>query len=72
MSTLHDGHVSGTSGYVTGKCGRCDKIMCNTMIDEEYTTRFVEFFIYVPYLKDEKENIQRFISGFPLSFKDYI
>lgn len=26
---MHDGHVSGTLGYVTGKCGRCDKILCN-------------------------------------------
>lgn len=26
----------------------------------------------MPNLKDEKENIQRFISGFPLSFKDQI
>ena len=29
MSTLHNGHVSGTSRYVTGKCRRCDKILCN-------------------------------------------
>jgi len=29
MSTLPDGHVLGTFGYVKGKCRRCDKIMCN-------------------------------------------
>lgn len=29
MSTLHDSHVSSTSEYVTGKCERCDKILCN-------------------------------------------
>lgn len=27
---------------------------------------------YVPYHKDEKSKIQRFINGFPLSFEDWI
>lgn len=31
MITLHDGHVLGTSGYVTGKCKRCDKVLCNSL-----------------------------------------
>ena len=44
----------------------------SSMSDEEYTTIFLELLRYEPYLKDEKENIQSFISGFPLSFKDQI
>jgi len=32
-----------------------------SMIDDEYTSRFLELLKYVPYLKDEKEMIQRFI-----------
>ena len=44
----------------------------SSILDEEYTTKFLELLKHVPYLKDEKEKIQRFISGFPLSFKDLI
>lgn len=33
-----------------------------SMIDDEYTRRFLELFTYVPYLKGEKANIRRFIS----------
>jgi len=28
---LYNGHVSGTLGYVIGKCRRCDKILCNKL-----------------------------------------
>lgn len=31
-------------------------------IDEEYTNNFLDLLRYVPYLKDEKKKIQRFIS----------
>jgi len=41
-----------------------------SMTDEEYTTKFLELLRYVPYLKDENTNSQRFISGIPLTFKD--
>lgn len=43
-----------------------------SMIDGEYTTNFLELLRYVPYLNNEKENIQRFISGLLLAFKDHI
>lgn len=43
-----------------------------SMINEEYMTKFPEFFIYVLYLKDEKAKVHRFVSGLPLSFKDRI
>eukprot|EP00253_Pinus_taeda_P014682 PITA_14682 len=42
------------------------------MTYEEYTTKFLELLRYVPYIKDEKEKVQRFISGFPSTFKDWI
>jgi len=35
------------------------------MVDEEYITKFLELLWYVPYLKDENEKVQRFISGMP-------
>jgi len=43
-----------------------------SMIDEDYMTKFLEFLRYVPYLKNEKPKVQRFISGLPLEFKDRI
>ena len=42
------------------------------MTDEEYTGIFLDLLRYVPYLKEEKSKIQRFISGFPIEFKDKI
>lgn len=35
-------------------------------------TKFLELLRYIPYLKDEKIEVQRFISGLPLSFNDQI
>jgi len=43
-----------------------------SMTDEEYTSRFLELLRYVPYLKEEKANIHRFVSGFHVAFKDVI
>ena len=42
------------------------------MVDVEYISRFMELLRYVPYLKDEKENIQRLISGFPTTYREHI
>jgi len=42
------------------------------MTDEECTSIFMDLLRYVPYLKHEKVNIQRFISGFLAAFKDQI
>lgn len=41
-------------------------------IDDEYTSKFLELLRYVPYLKEEKANIKRFISGLSVAFKDMI
>jgi len=43
-----------------------------SMIYEKYMNNFLELLRYVPYLKDEKAKVQRFISGLPLAFKDHI
>ena len=43
-----------------------------SMTDDENTSRFLELLRYVLYLIEEKAKIQRFISGFPLTFKDRI
>jgi len=40
-----------------------------SMTDEEYASRFLKLLGYVPYLKEEKGKIQRFISGLAISFK---
>ena len=39
---------------------------------EEYANMFLELLRYVRYIKDEKVKIQRFLSGFPQSYKDRI
>ena len=43
-----------------------------SMIDDEYTSRFLELLRYVPYLTEEKAKIQRVISGLKVSFNDRI
>lgn len=43
-----------------------------SMTDEENTKRFLELLMYVPYLKEEKATIQRFINGLLVAFKDRI
>jgi len=42
------------------------------MTDAEYTSRFLELLRHVPYLMEDKADIQRFISGFLVPFKDRI
>jgi hypothetical protein len=39
---------------------------------EAYEKQFMELLRYVPYLKDKKERIQHFLSGFPQSYQDQI
>jgi len=42
------------------------------MADDKYRTKFLVLLRYVPYLKNVKIEVQRFVSGFTLAFKDYI
>jgi len=43
-----------------------------SMTYAEYTTKILEILRYVPYLTNEKAKVQRFFSGFPLTFRDQI
>ena len=39
---------------------------------DEYANKFLELLRYVRYIRDEKVKGQRFLSGFPQSYKDGI
>jgi hypothetical protein len=39
---------------------------------DAYVKRFMELLRYVPYLKDEKKRVQRFLSGLPQNYQDKI
>lgn len=43
-----------------------------SMMNEEYITKFLELLRCVSYIKDENMKIQRFINGLPLPFNDQI
>lgn len=43
-----------------------------SMIDDEFTSKFLEILRYVSCLKEEKAKIQIFISGLLVAFKDRI
>lgn len=43
-----------------------------SMMDEEYMTKFLELLRYAPYLTDEKDKFQWFVSVLPLAFRDQI
>jgi hypothetical protein len=48
------------------------ELKLGNMTMEEYEKKFLELLRYVSYIKDEKEKIQRFLSGFPTFYKDKI
>jgi len=48
------------------------ELKMGSMTDDEYTSRFLELLRYVPYLKEEKAKIQRFVIGLLVAFKDKI
>lgn len=58
--------------YFDDKVKEFFELKMGSMTDDEYTSRFLELLRYVPYLKEEKANIQRFTSGLPMTFKDRI
>lgn len=58
--------------YYNKKAKEFYELEVGSMTDEEYTTKFLELSRYVLYLKDEKDKVQRFVSGFPLVFRDRI
>ena len=42
------------------------------MIDDEYTSRSLELLRNVPYPKEEKAKVQRFITGMSVAYRDRI
>eukprot|EP00253_Pinus_taeda_P036167 PITA_36167 len=44
------------------------ELRMGSMTNEEYTSRFFHFLRYVPYLREEKAKVQRFISGFLVAY----
>ena len=58
--------------YYDIKAKELYELNIGSMIDEEYTTKFLELLRYVLYLKYEKAKVHQFISGFPLAFRDRI
>lgn len=48
------------------------EIILGQMKDDGYTTKLLELIRYLPKLKEENKNIQRYVSGLPQSFKDKI
>jgi len=58
--------------YYDGKAREFYELKMGSMTNEEYTMKFLELLRYVPYLTDENAKFQRFVSGFPLEFRDRI
>ena len=51
--------------YYDRKIQEFFELIFENMTMEEYEKIFLELLRYVDYIKDEKENIQRFLSGLP-------
>jgi len=58
--------------YYENKNKECYELKMVSMIDEEYTTKFLDILRWVLYLKDGKAKVQRIFSAFPSSFRDQI
>lgn len=58
--------------YYDGKAREFYELKMGQLSNEEYVTEFLGILRYVPIIKDEKAKIQRFISGFPMAFRDKI
>jgi len=50
--------------YFDDKAKEFYELQMDSMIEDEYTSRFLELLRYVPYLKEENSKVQIFISGF--------
>jgi hypothetical protein len=58
--------------YFHGKTKQLYEIKLGQLTIDEFINKFLEMIRYVPYIKDEKVNMQQFISGLPQSFWDRI
>jgi len=48
------------------------ELQMGCMKDDEYTSGPLELLGYVPYLKEDKAKVERFISGLPVAYRDRI
>jgi len=58
--------------YYDEKAKEFYELWMGSMIDEKYTSRFLDLLGYVPYLKEEKAKVKRFISELLVAYKDQI
>jgi hypothetical protein len=58
--------------YFDGKTKDLYELKMGQLTIDEYINKFIELIRYVPYIKDEKVKMQRFIIGLPQSFRDRI
>lgn len=58
--------------HYDGRAKEFSKLQMVSMTNDEYSSRFLELLRYIPYLKDEKAKIHRFIIGLPTTYRDFI
>jgi hypothetical protein len=58
--------------YMDGKTKEFYELRLGQLTIDEFVNKFLELLRYVPYIKDEKEKMQRFISGLPQTYRDRI
>jgi hypothetical protein len=58
--------------YFDGETKEFYELKLGKLTIDEYINKFLKLIRYVPYIKDEKVNTQRFISRLPQSFCDKI
>lgn len=63
-----DGILS-SERYFDSKAKDFYELKLGQIINEENTTKFLEILRYVPYLREEKTKIQRYVSGLEQSFE---
>lgn len=55
--------------YYDDKAKDFYELRMGTMKDDEYSSKFLHFLRYVPYLGEEKAKVHIFISGLPIAYK---
>ena len=58
--------------YYDDKAKEFYELQMGSMIDDEYTSRFLELLRYVSYLKEDKAKSHRFMSELPTTYRDLI
>jgi hypothetical protein len=58
--------------YFNEKTNEFYELKLRQLTIEEYVNRFLELLWYIPYIKAEKEKVQRFISGLPKDYQNMI